>query len=151
MRSSRRRPSGRAPLGVGAGTPHEENSSCAVCWAASYRAAPFLLVASLFFYAWGLPWLMTVMVASIAANYFLGLWIDRVRERAHRRVTPSRYRPFCRNKRSCAPKAAVRLVELRYFSGLDVRETADVLGISPTTVKREWAVARAWLKYELER
>jgi RNA polymerase sigma factor (TIGR02999 family) len=45
----------------------------------------------------------------------------------------------------------VQIVELRYFSGLDVKETADVLGISPTTVKREWAVARAWLKHELER
>lgn len=45
----------------------------------------------------------------------------------------------------------VQIVELRYFSGLDVRETADVLKISPTTVKREWAVARAWLKHELER
>lgn len=45
----------------------------------------------------------------------------------------------------------VQIVELRYFSGLDMRETADVLNISPTTVKREWAVARAWLKHELER
>jgi RNA polymerase sigma factor (TIGR02999 family) len=45
----------------------------------------------------------------------------------------------------------VQIVELRYFSGLDVKETADVLGVSSTTVKREWAVARAWLKHELER
>ena len=45
----------------------------------------------------------------------------------------------------------VQIVELRYFSGLDVKQTADVLNISPTTVKREWAVARAWLKNELER
>lgn len=48
-------------------------------------------------------------------------------------------------------KQQVQIVELRYFSGLDVKETADVLGISPTTVKRDWAVARAWLKHELER
>lgn len=45
--------------------------------------------------------------------------------------------------------AQVQIVELRYFSGLTVEETAAVLGISPTTVKREWAVARAWLKHEL--
>ncbi len=43
----------------------------------------------------------------------------------------------------------VQIVELRYFSGLTVEETAAVLSISPTTVKREWAVARAWLKHEL--
>jgi RNA polymerase sigma-70 factor, ECF subfamily len=38
-----------------------------------------------------------------------------------------------------------RLVELRYFAGLRVEETAEVLKISPATVKREWAIARAWL------
>jgi|SRR5215472_5555608 RNA polymerase sigma factor (TIGR02999 family) len=38
-----------------------------------------------------------------------------------------------------------RLVELRYFAGLSIPETAEVLGVSPTTVKREWAIARAWL------
>lgn len=38
-----------------------------------------------------------------------------------------------------------RLVELRYFAGLTIEETAAVLKISPATVKREWAVARAWL------
>jgi RNA polymerase sigma-70 factor (ECF subfamily) len=42
-----------------------------------------------------------------------------------------------------------RLVELRYFAGLGVEETAAVLGISPATVKRQWQVARAWLKREL--
>lgn len=42
-----------------------------------------------------------------------------------------------------------RVVELRYFGGLSVEETAELLGISPATVKREWAVARAWLRREL--
>ncbi|MEM6327819.1 MAG: sigma-70 family RNA polymerase sigma factor [Bacteroidota bacterium] len=37
------------------------------------------------------------------------------------------------------------VVQLRYFVGLTIPETADVLGISPATVKREWTVARAWL------
>jgi RNA polymerase sigma-70 factor (ECF subfamily) len=42
-----------------------------------------------------------------------------------------------------------RLVELRYFAGLTIEETAEALKISPATVKREWATARAWLKREL--
>lgn len=43
-----------------------------------------------------------------------------------------------------------RIVELRYFGGLSVPETALVLGISEKTVKRDWAMARAWLRRELE-
>jgi RNA polymerase sigma factor (TIGR02999 family) len=43
-----------------------------------------------------------------------------------------------------------RIVELRFFGGLTVEETADVLGISPRTVKREWRMARAWLQRALE-
>ena len=42
-----------------------------------------------------------------------------------------------------------RIVELRYFAGLNVEETAEVMDISPATVKREWAVAKAWLYREL--
>ena len=43
-----------------------------------------------------------------------------------------------------------RIVELRFFGGLTVEETADALDISPATVKRHWTVARAWLARELE-
>jgi RNA polymerase sigma factor (TIGR02999 family) len=43
-----------------------------------------------------------------------------------------------------------RIVELRYFGGLTVEETADVVGASPATVKRQWALARAWLKRAME-
>jgi RNA polymerase sigma-70 factor (ECF subfamily) len=42
-----------------------------------------------------------------------------------------------------------RVVELRFFAGLSVEETADSLGVSPKTVKRDWAVAKAWLHAEL--
>jgi RNA polymerase sigma-70 factor, ECF subfamily len=42
-----------------------------------------------------------------------------------------------------------KIVELRYFGGLGVEEAAEVLGISPATVKRDWTLARAWLKREL--
>jgi RNA polymerase sigma factor (TIGR02999 family) len=43
-----------------------------------------------------------------------------------------------------------RLVDLRYFAGLSIPEAATVLGVSPATVGREWAVARMWLRRELE-
>jgi RNA polymerase sigma-70 factor (ECF subfamily) len=44
-----------------------------------------------------------------------------------------------------------RIVELRFFGGLSVEETAGFLNISPKTVKRDWAVAKAWLHGELKR
>ena len=43
----------------------------------------------------------------------------------------------------------VRVVELRYFGGLTIEETAEVLQVSPATVKRDWSMARAWLRSEL--
>lgn len=43
-----------------------------------------------------------------------------------------------------------RIVELRYFGGMTIEETAEALGVGPTTVKAEWAIARAWLRRELE-
>jgi RNA polymerase sigma factor (TIGR02999 family) len=42
-----------------------------------------------------------------------------------------------------------QVVECRFFAGLDIEETAVALGISPTTVKREWTMARAWLHRQL--
>jgi RNA polymerase sigma factor (TIGR02999 family) len=42
-----------------------------------------------------------------------------------------------------------RIVELRYFGGLTVEETADVLDVSPETVMRDWKTAKAWLLREL--
>jgi RNA polymerase sigma factor (TIGR02999 family) len=42
-----------------------------------------------------------------------------------------------------------RIVELRYFAGLSIEETADAMGISPATLKRRWSLARAWLFREL--
>ena len=38
-----------------------------------------------------------------------------------------------------------RVVELRFFAGLTIDEAAEALGVSPTTVEREWALAKAWL------
>jgi RNA polymerase sigma factor (TIGR02999 family) len=44
-----------------------------------------------------------------------------------------------------------RMVELRFFGGLSIEETSEVLGVSAPTVKREWASARAWLYREISR
>jgi len=44
-----------------------------------------------------------------------------------------------------------QVVELRYFSGLTIEEIAEVMGVAPATVKREWSTARAWLRRELSR
>jgi RNA polymerase sigma factor (TIGR02999 family) len=44
-----------------------------------------------------------------------------------------------------------RLVELRYFGGMTIEETGEAMGISPATVKRQWALARAWLLRDLNR
>jgi RNA polymerase sigma factor (TIGR02999 family) len=43
----------------------------------------------------------------------------------------------------------VRVIELRFFAGLSVEETADVLEVSPDTVTRDWRMARAWLRVQL--
>jgi RNA polymerase sigma factor (TIGR02999 family) len=42
-----------------------------------------------------------------------------------------------------------RVVELRFFGGMSVEETAEVLGVSPETVKRDWRLAKAWLRREM--
>jgi DNA-directed RNA polymerase specialized sigma subunit len=44
-----------------------------------------------------------------------------------------------------------RIVELRYFSGLTIEETAEVLGIAPITVSVQWRSAKAWLGKEIRR
>jgi len=53
-----------------------------------------------------------------------------------------------RRLESLDPEQA-RIVELRFFGGLSIEETAQLMGVSPATVKREWALARAWLRREL--
>ena len=42
-----------------------------------------------------------------------------------------------------------QIIELRFFAGLNIEETAEVLGVSPGTVSREWTLAKAWLRREM--
>jgi RNA polymerase sigma factor (sigma-70 family) len=44
-----------------------------------------------------------------------------------------------------------QIVELRFFAGLSVQETASVMGLSERTVLRNWSLARAWLRLELQK
>jgi RNA polymerase sigma factor (TIGR02999 family) len=53
------------------------------------------------------------------------------------------------NRLAAKEAQLAKVVELRFFSGLDVVETAEVLGISESTVKRDWQMAKAWLHREL--
>jgi RNA polymerase sigma factor (TIGR02999 family) len=43
-----------------------------------------------------------------------------------------------------------RIIELRFFGGLSIEDTAEVMGLSPTTVQREWRAAKAWLQRFIE-
>ena len=52
-------------------------------------------------------------------------------------------------KLAAMDRQQARVVELRFFGGLNVEETAEVLGISERTVKRDWSVAKAWIRREL--
>lgn len=54
------------------------------------------------------------------------------------------------NELSKLDERQAQIVELRYFSGLSIEETAEVLNISPATVKRDWAMAKSWLRAELD-
>ena len=54
-------------------------------------------------------------------------------------------------KLSAEDSQLAKLVELRYFTGLTIEETAKVLGVSPRTTKRNWTYARAWLQREMSR
>ena len=44
-----------------------------------------------------------------------------------------------------------KIVELRFFAGLSIEDTSEVLGMSPATVKRDWMTARAWLQHEMSK
>jgi RNA polymerase sigma factor (TIGR02999 family) len=106
---------------------------------------------------------------AIAANSMRQILVERARARKAAKRGGEWARLSLHEELAAAPGAAVdiealdqalerlaerdpaqaRLVELRYFGGLTIEETAEVLNVSPATVKRSWMVARAWLKKEL--
>ena len=55
------------------------------------------------------------------------------------------------NKLEQVDPEQAKIVELRYFAGMSVEEAADAMDMSPATLKRRWALARAWLFRELSR
>lgn len=105
----------------------------------------------------------------LAATVMRSLLIDHLRERqagkrggAAQRISLSEAQPLAehnevdllaldealRKLATIKPRHS-RVVELRYFGGLSIEETATVLGISHATVEREWSFARTWLRREL--
>lgn len=53
------------------------------------------------------------------------------------------------NRLGALDERQARVVECRFFAGMNIDETAEALGVAPATVKRDWTVARAWLNREL--
>ena len=53
------------------------------------------------------------------------------------------------NKLATFDPDQARIVELRFFGGMTIEETAEVMNVSPATIKREWALAKGWLYREL--
>ena len=116
-----------------------------------------------------LEWQNRAHFCAIAANAMRQILVERARARGAQKRGGAWNRLTLNEGQAAAPEPVVdvealdqalarlaerdpdqaRLVELRYFGGLTIEETADVLKVSPATVKRSWMVARAWLKKEL--
>jgi len=117
----------------------------------------------------GTPWRNKQHFVGIAARSMRQILVDRARARGAQkrwagldRVSISDSLAIAAHEEAMLPAldealerlAAIdagqaRIVELRFFAGLSVEETADALDLSPATVKRRWSLARAWLFREL--
>jgi hypothetical protein len=88
------------------------------------------------------------------------LFVERQQQAGH--LVPQRGIPRRRSGQPLLPRLGgllqrlaaldarqARIVELRYFAGLSIEQTAESLEISPATVKRDWLSAKAWLQREL--
>ncbi len=115
------------------------------------------------------PWLDRTHFLAIAANSMRRILVERARARAASKRGGSRIRVTLVENIASAGESSVdllaldhalekfaavdpnlaRVVELRFFGGLSIEETAEAVGTSPATVKRSWNVAKAWLKHEL--
>ena len=117
------------------------------------------------------PWQNRVHFLAIAAHTMRQILVDHARRRhAGKRggasarkvaidvdllIAPNRLEDVIAIDEALERLAAIdprqgRLIELRFFVGLNVDEVAEVMGISPITVKREWRSAKAWLHRELD-
>ena len=101
----------------------------------------------------------------IAALLMRRILVDEARRRTvaarvmeepenHHRITPARSFTLqaldeALSRLSEEDPRQAEVVELRYFGGLTIEETAEFMGVSPKTVKRDWEVARTWLRAEL--
>jgi RNA polymerase sigma-70 factor, ECF subfamily len=117
------------------------------------------------------PWKNRAHFCAIAANAMREILVERARARAAQKRGGSRVRVSLNDavaastaksldllalhealeRLSALDARLARLVELRFFGGLTVEETAEVLEIAPVTVKREWSLAKAWLRNEMEK
>ena len=117
----------------------------------------------------GLQWRDRAHFFAMAATLMRRVLVDYARQRARDKRGARPFSDLARRTRN-RPAAAVdvvalddalerlatidpqqsRVVELRFFVGLSVEETAEALGISPATVKRDWATAKLWLYNELK-
>jgi RNA polymerase sigma factor (TIGR02999 family) len=112
-------------------------------------------------------WQNRAQFMGVAAQLMRRILVDHARRRAAaKRAGPSATRDYIRladigqaDEILAVDEALARLaqfdpqqarvVELRYFAGLSAEETAEAMGISPRTVMRDWAIARAWLRKQL--
>jgi RNA polymerase sigma-70 factor (ECF subfamily) len=106
---------------------------------------------------------------AIAANAMRQILVERARARHAQKRGGGAARVTLEDNMAVSPEAAIdltaldealtrlaaldprqaRIVELRFFGGLSVEEAAESLGVSSATLKRQWAIARAWLAREL--
>jgi RNA polymerase sigma factor (TIGR02999 family) len=91
----------------------------------------------------------------ISARLMRRVLVDHARSRGYRKRGGGAERVTLEEGLVAAPEPAVdvrksRVIELRFFGGVSVEETAEVLHVSPDTVKRDWRLAKLWLLRELE-
>lgn len=116
------------------------------------------------------PWRNRAHFCAIVANAMREILVERARAKAAQKRGGSRVRVTFNDEIASGSEQSIdllslhqalerleqqdvklgRVVELRFFGGLTVEETAEVLSISPVSVKRAWSMAKAWLRREME-